>query len=90
MLDDGIVIEIVQNRIENFAVGSGGFDNLDGGEIRSIDVGLAVVDALLLLDKAVIAFHFGGRLKLRKRGGAYLCRCRQLLKQHVGRLHHAR
>lgn len=59
VLDDGIVIEIVQNRIEDFAVGSGGFDNLDGGEIRSIDVGLAVVDALLLLDKAIIAFHFG-------------------------------
>lgn len=59
VLDDGIVIEIVQNRIEYFAVGSGGFDNLDGGEIRSIGVGLAVVDALLFLDKAVIAFHFG-------------------------------
>lgn len=58
MLDDGIVIEIIQNRIEDFAVGSGGFDNLDGGDI-SIGVGLAVVDALLLLDKAVIAFHFG-------------------------------
>ena len=58
VLDDGIVIEIIQNRIEDFAVGSGGFDNLDGGDI-SIGVGLAVVDALLLLDKAVIAFHFG-------------------------------
>lgn len=32
---------------------------MDGGEIRSIGVGLAVVDALLFLDKAVIAFHFG-------------------------------
>lgn len=59
VLDDGIVIEIVQNRIKDFTVGSGGFDNLDGGEIRSIGVRLAVVDALLLLDKAVIAFHFG-------------------------------
>lgn len=59
MLDDGIVIEIVQNRIEDFAVGSGGADNLDCGDIRSTGVGLAVVDALLLLDKAIIAFHFG-------------------------------
>ena len=58
VLDDGIVIEIVQNRIEDFAVGSGGFDNLDGGEIGIIGVGLAVVDALLLMNKAVIAFHF--------------------------------
>ena len=57
VLDDGIVIEIVQNRIEDFAVGSGGFDNLDGGDI-SIGVRLAVVDALLLMNKAVIAFHF--------------------------------
>ena len=59
VLDDGIVIEIIQNRIEDFAVGSGGADNLDGGDIRSTGVGLAVVDALLLLDKTVIAFHFG-------------------------------
>ena len=59
VLDDGIVIEIIQNRIEDFAVGSGEFDNLDGGEIGIIGVRLAVVDALLLLDKTVIAFHFG-------------------------------
>lgn len=59
VLDDGIVIDIVQNGIKDFAVGGGGPDDLDGGEVGGAGMGFAVVDALLLLDKAVIPFHFG-------------------------------
>lgn len=59
VLDDSIVIDIVQNGIKDFAVGGGGPDDLDGGEVGGAGVGFAVVDALLLLDKAVIPFHFG-------------------------------